>query len=79
MFERCSASNEHITWLAENSSEQCRSSLWGKHRYLCLTGSKFGMVLAAYERNISNSKPYPPSLFKTCKGEYSVVGKDSIM
>ena len=78
-FERCSASIEQITWLAENSSEQRRSSLWGKHRCLRLTGSTFGMVLAAYERNISNSKPYPPSLFKTLKGEYSVAGKDSIM
>ena len=26
--ERCSASNEQITWMAENSSEQHRSSLW---------------------------------------------------
>ena len=51
----------------------------GKHRYLCLTGSNFGMDFTAYERNISNSKPYPPSLFKTLKGEYSVAGKDSIM
>ena len=46
-FEECSASKEEIAWLAENSSEQRKSNVWGKHRYLCLTGSNFGLVLAA--------------------------------
>ena len=51
----------------------------GKHRYPRLTGSNFGLVLAAYERHVLNSKPYPPSLFKTLKGQYSLAGKDAIM
>ena len=78
-FEECSASQEQIAWLAENSSEQRKSNVWGKHRYLRLTGSNFGLVLAAYERHVSSNKPYSPSLFKTLKGEYSLSGKDSIM
>ncbi|XP_065068318.1 uncharacterized protein LOC135693705 [Rhopilema esculentum] len=78
-FEKCSVSREQIAWLAENTKDQYKSSLWGKHRYLRLTGSSFGLVLAAYERHVLNGKPYPPSLFKTLKGEYSLAGKDSIM
>jgi len=78
-FENCSVSKDQIAWLAENSNEQRKSNLWGKHRYLCLTGSNFGLVLAAYDRHVSNNKPYPPSLFKILKGEYSLARIDPIM
>ena len=78
-FEKCSVSKDQIAWLAENSNEQRKSNLWGKHRYLRLTGSNFGLVLAAYDQHVSKNKPYPPSLFKILKGEYSLAHKDPIM
>ena len=37
------------------------------------------MVLGAYDRHISLGRPYPPSLFKTLKGEYFLSKKDAIM
>ena len=40
---------------------------------------QFWAGLAAYDQHVSNNKPYPPSLFKILKGEYSLARKDPIM
>ena len=77
--EKCKVSNEQIVWLAENTTMQRKSQLWGQHRRLRLTGSNFGEVIKACQRNAMQSRPFPPSLFKKLMGEYSLGTKDSIM
>ena len=49
-MERCHVTSDQIKWLAEQTKEQQKSLLWGKHRQLRLTGSNFGVIVAAYDR-----------------------------
>ena len=76
-LEKCRVSAEQIHWLASNTSDQRSSLLWGKVRRLQLTGSNFGDVLKAVNRNRGHGHPFPPSLFKTLVGEYTFNSKDS--
>ena len=78
-IEKCKVTAEQIQWVAYNTKDQRTSHLWGKIRWLRLTGSNVGKVLAAYDRHQQFSNAYPPSLFKTLRGEYSLQGKDSII
>ena len=77
--EKCKVSEEQIAWLAEQTTEQRNSQMWGKFWRLRLTGSNFGDVLEAIERHTISHKPYPPSLFKMLNREYCIGIKDSIM
>ena len=77
--EKCKVSNAQIAWLAENTTMQRKSQLWGQYRRLRLTGSNFGEVIKACQRNAIQNRPFPPSLFKKLMGEYSLGTKDSIM
>ena len=78
-IEMCRVSHEQISWVAKNTADQRNSILWGRLRRLRLTGSNFGKVIVAYNRNAQKNTPYPESLFKSLKGEYRMEGKDSIM
>ena len=78
-IEKCKVTAEQIQWVAYNTKDQRTSHLWGKIRRLRLTGSNFGKILAAYDRHQQFGNAYPPSLFKTLRGEYSLQGKDSII
>ena len=62
--------------MAEDTKQQRGSLLWCRLRRMRLTGSNFGKVLDAYNRNMEKDTPYPSSLFKSLKGEYKL---DSIM
>ena len=75
----CKLTTEQIYWVEKNTKEQRASHLWGKLRRLRLTGSNFGKVIDAYDRNLSKGTPYPPSLFKSLRGEYQLGTKDSII
>ena len=77
--EKCKVSRSQIEWLAKHTSNQRNSELWGKHRRLRLTGSNFGEVLKAFDRHHCQGRPFPPSLFKKLKGEYSFGTKDAIL
>lgn len=77
--KKCKVSAEQIIWLAEQTKQQRNCQMWGKFRHLRLTGSNFGDVLGAIARHTTLNKPYPQSLFKKLKGEYSIGTKDSIM
>ncbi|XP_065062194.1 uncharacterized protein LOC135689022 [Rhopilema esculentum] len=76
-IEKCN--DAQIKWLASNTVEQRLSPMWAKFRRLRLTGSNFGAVLKAIQRNKNQNRPYPPSLFKTLRMEYSLGKKDAIM
>ena len=77
--QACKVTCDQINWVAQNTTDQRASHIWGKLRRLRLTGSNFGKVLDAYNRNQSSGTPYPPSLFKSLKGEYQLGTKDSII
>ena len=56
--EACRVTTDQINWLAANTKDQRGSLLWGRLRRLRLTGSNFGMVIAAFDRNL-RGMPYP--------------------
>ena len=58
-MERCLVTFDQIKWLAEQPKEQQKSLLWGKHRQLRLTGSNFGVIVVAYDRQQLTARPYP--------------------
>ena len=58
---------------------KCINIQWGRIRRLRLTRSNFGKVIDAYDRHQKKGVPFPPSLFKSLKGEYKLDTKDSIM
>ena len=76
---KCQVTEDQILWLAEQTTAQRQSVLWAQYRRLRLTGSNFGDVIRACYRNINQNRPFPPSLFKNLKGEYSFGSKDSIL
>jgi hypothetical protein len=78
-IQMCKVTSEQIKWVAKNTEDQRESLLWGRLRRLRLTGSNFGKVLDAYNRNQQKGTQYPESLFKSLKGEYKMDGKDPIM
>ena len=78
-IEKCKVSREQIFWLASKTVEQRNSLIWGQFHRLRLTGNNFGEVLKASQRHDAYGAPYPPSLFKKLKGEYSLGTKDAIM
>ena len=78
-MERCHVNSDQIKWLAEQTKEQQKSLLWGKHRQLRLTVSNFDFIVAVYDSHQLKARPYPPSLFKSLMGEYNLAGKDSIL
>ena len=78
-MERCLVTSDQIRWLAEQTKEQQKSLLWGQNRQLRLTGSNFGVIVAAYDRHQLTARPYPPSLFKSLMGKYNLAGKHSIL
>ena len=77
--QNCKLTTEQINWVEFNTRKQRATHLWGKLRRLRLTGSNFGKVIDAYNRNIINGTPFPPSLFKLLKGEYQLGTKDSVI
>ena len=78
-IEKATVTKEQISWLARATVEQRKSALWGQFRKLRLTGSNFGEVIAACLRKEQSKKPFPPSLFKRLRGEYSIGSKDSVL
>ena len=72
---------EQVQYVAEVTKEQRNCHLWGQYRRMRLTGSNFGIVLTAVKNNRDKGRPFPPSLFKTLRGEYnlSLCTKDSIL
>ena len=71
-IEKCKVSREQIFWLVIKTVEQQNFLLWGQFRRRRLTRSNFGEVLKASQRHDAHGAPYPPSLFKKLKGEYSL-------
>ena len=78
-LSRARVTPEQQIWVAEKTKEQRKSQYWGLYRRLRLTGSNFGTVLKAIDRNQLKGRPFPPSLFKSLKGEYNLQKKDAII
>ena len=78
-LQKIQVTQEQRKWVAEKTKDQLQNHFWGRYRRLRLTGSNFGKVLQAIERNKNTGRPFPPSLFKSLKGEYNVQKKDAII
>ena len=78
-LQRVQVTPEQRQWVAEKTKEQRKSYFWGRYRRLRLTASNFGKVLKAIQRNENTGRPFPPSLFKSLKGEYNLQKKDAII
>ena len=68
-----------INFVALNTQDQRASLLSRKLRRYRLISSNFGKALDSYNSNQSNWHSYPPSLFKSSKGEYQLKTKDPTM
>eukprot|EP00795_Rhopilema_esculentum_P015895 gene15895-7227_t len=78
-IKQVEVTKEQQQWIANATKDQRKSHIWGQYRRLCLTGSNFGLVLDAMKRKELSGRDYPPSLFKTLKGEYYLGNRDSII
>ena len=78
-IEKARVTKEQISWLAGATVEQRKSALWGQFHKVRLTASNFGEVTAACFRQEQSQTPFPPSLFKRLRGEYSSGSKDSVL
>ena len=70
---------EQQKWVSDNSLSQRKSQYLGMYRRLRLTGSNFCRVIKAAERHEATGHAYPPSLFKTLRGEYNLERRDPIL
>ena len=71
VLEKVKVTEEQQKWVAQKSKDQRKSHCWGMYQRLRLTAIKFGMVIKAVTRNEATWCSYPPSIFKTRKGEYN--------
>jgi len=78
-LQKIQVTQEQRKWVAEKTKDQRQNHFWGRYRRLRLTGSNFGKVLQAIERNKNTGRPFPPSLFKSLKGEYNLQKRDAII
>ena len=85
-LQKIQVTKEQRTWVAEKTKDQLQNHFWGRYKRFCtvvptprLTGSNFGKVLQAIERNKHTGRPFPPSLFKSLKGEYNLQKRDAII
>ena len=70
-IERAKVPKELQKWVSDNGLSQRKSQYWGMYHRLRLTGSTFGRVFTAAIRHEATGHAYPPSLFKTLRGEWS--------
>uniref|UniRef100_UPI00358EFCAA uncharacterized protein n=1 Tax=Myxine glutinosa TaxID=7769 RepID=UPI00358EFCAA len=61
-------SNEEQQGIEKATVGQSKNPLWSSYRHNRITASRFGLVLAAIRRH-----SFPPSLFKTLRGEYTKI------
>ena len=78
-LEKVKVTQEQQEYVAEKTKLQRKSQYWGMYRRLRLTASNFGMVLKSIDRKENTGRPFPPSLFKSLRGEYNLERKDPII